>query len=561
MKLRPYQKAASDAVMQEWFDDKTTLVVCPTGTGKTVIATDLISRVQQRKGIPPMKTMFIAHRGELIWQAKRTMERAELSCQIEKADLEVNDSLFSDYEVVLAMVQTLNSKRGDRKRMGKFDPMQFGFLIVDEAHHGVAEMYKNVIGYFRHNPDLRVLGLTATPDRLDEEALGQMFDTVAYDYEILDAIKDGWLVPIEQQMVYIKDLDFSHIRSQGGDLNGAELAALMESEEMPQRVAGATIPIIGSKRTLVFCASVKQAEMMSEIFNRHREGSSAWVCGSTEETKRKLLLEQFSDGGIQIMCNCNCLSEGFDNPGVEVVVQARPTESRALYSQQIGRATRPLPGLVDGFDTDSERRQMIALSHKPACLVVDFVGNSGKHKLMTTADILGGNVSDEVLDRAKKRAEKLGKDGKSARMVDVIEDERKRVAAEAEDRRMREAARRAKLVANVKFTTRRVNPFDAFDLQPIRERGWHVGKSYSEKQRQLLMKIGADPDQTPYVQGNQLIVEQIRRWKLNLCTARQAEVLKRYGYETKDMTMAKAKETLDALAKNNWRKPEGVLTT
>ena len=128
--------------------------------------------------------------------------------------------------------------------MSKFDPQRFGVLIIDEAHHATSPTYRRVIDYYRTNPALKVLGVTATPDRADEEALGQVFQSVAFDYEVLDAIHDGWLVPIEQQMVHVEGLDYSSIRTTAGDLNGGDLAAVLEAEKNLQQMASASVAII-----------------------------------------------------------------------------------------------------------------------------------------------------------------------------------------------------------------------------------------------------------------------------------------------------------------------------
>jgi superfamily II DNA or RNA helicase len=201
--LRNYQRAASDATFAEWKDNPSTAVVLPTGCGKTILFADVIRRCS------PKRAMVIAHREELIWQAKDKIQRTTgLACEIEMGNFKAQADLFGKASVIISTVQTQTSGGDGGGRMGKFDPMQFGVLIIDECHHATSKSYRKIIDYYRTNPDLRILGVTATPDRADEEALGQVFQSVAYDYEILDAINDGWLVPIEQQMVNIEGLDF-----------------------------------------------------------------------------------------------------------------------------------------------------------------------------------------------------------------------------------------------------------------------------------------------------------------------------------------------------------------
>lgn len=545
--LREYQSEAIGAAFFEWLDKQSTLIVLPTGTGKTVVAAEIINRVQ------PKRTLFLAHREELIFQGARTIEKyTDLNCEIEMADLWAGANLWDGCPVVVSTIQTQIAGRAGNERMTRFDPDEFGLVVVDEAHRVTAKSYRKVLNHYKKNPELKILCLTATPDRADEEALGQMIDSVAYDYEILDAINDGYLVPIEQQMVTIEGLDFSSVRTTAGDLNGADLAAVMEAEKNLQGIAAASLEIIGDRRTLVFTAGVKQAEMLCEIFNRHRANMAGWVCGTTPKPERRDLLNRFSDGRTQVVVNCNCLSEGFDNPGVEVVIQARPTKSRSLYAQQCGRSTRPLAGVVDGLKTADERKAAISASAKPSALIVDFVGNAGRHKLMTTADILGGKVSDEAIERA---IEKAKREGKAVRMADELNKAERDIQREIEEHKRREAARKAHLVAKAQFSAVSVSPFDLFQIKPAKPRGWDKNKAVSEKMAGILRRMGVDPYSIPYAQARQLCGEQIRRWEHKLCTVRQAACLSKHGYETKDMTFADANKLMDALKKNGWRRP------
>ena len=549
MILRPYQSAASDAIFKEWQENDSTLVVMPTGGGKTVLFADVIRRVF------PKRALVVAHREELIFQARDKIQRVTgLSADVEMGETKAEAGLFGQARVVVSTIQTQCSGGDGGGRMSKFDPQRFGVLIIDEAHHATSPSYRRVIDYYRTNPALKVLGVTATPDRADEEALGQVFQSVAFDYEVLDAIHDGWLVPIEQQMVHVEGLDYSSIRTTAGDLNGGDLAAVMEAEKNLQQMASASLTIIGQRRALVFTASVKAAEMTAEIFNRHRGGMAAWVCGKTDREERRRVLADFAAGKLQVVCNCGVLTEGFDDPGVEVIIMGRPTKSRSLYSQMVGRSTRPLPGVVDGPETAEDRKAAIAASAKPSCLVVDFVGNAGKHKLVTSADILGGKVSEEALELAVARAQKSGGPVRMAEALDEAEEELREQKRKADSARLAEAARRARLVATARFTTQSVDPFDVLHLDPVKPRGWDNVKQLTEKQRSLLAKQGINPDNLSFSQGKQLVAEIFRRWNGKLCSFKQAKVLRKYGYGT-DVSFAEASATIDALARNKWVRP------
>ncbi len=546
MILRPYQHAAVSAVWQAWQEDDATMIVLPTGTGKTIVMAELIRHCF------PRRVMFLAHREELIFQAQEKIEQVSgFKTAIEMADLKADSGgLFTDPQVVISTIQTQNAGGDGGGRMGKFLPEEFGYLFIDENHHATAKSYRRVIDYYRQNPRLKVLGVTATPDRADEEALGQVFDSVAFDYELLDAIHQGWLVPVEQQMIHVEGLDFSRVRTTAGDLNSADLAAVMEFEQNLHGIADPTISISGNRRTLVFAASVAHAERLADILNRHKPGSAAWVCGKTDKDQRRQMLLDFAAGRIQYVVNVGCLTEGFDDPGVELIVMARPTKSRSLYAQMAGRATRPLPDIVDGLSADDERKAAIAASAKPACLIVDFVGNSGRHKLMTTADILGGNVSEEGIARAVAQA---WKSGKPVRMDALLEEEEEKLKQEQEKRRLEAAARKAHLIASAKFTSHRVNPFDVFALTPRKERGWDHGKALSEKQTAVLLKQGIDPAGMPYSQAKQLLNEIFRRWDGSLCSFKQARVLKKHGFDP-NLSRDDARKTIDELAANGWRR-------
>jgi type I site-specific restriction endonuclease len=283
---------------------------------------------------------------------------------------------------------------------------------------------------------------------------------------------------------------------------------------------------------------------------------ASWVCGKTDREERRRILADFAAGKLQVVCNCGVLTEGFDDPGVEVVIMGRPTKSRSLYSQMVGRSTRPLPGVVDGPETADERRAAIATSAKPSCLVVDFVGNAGKHKLVTSADILGGKVSEEAMELALARTLKAGGPVNMTEALDEAEEELKHQRGQA---RLAEVARRARLVATARFTTQSVDPFDVLELDPVKQRGWDNGRELTEKQRSLLAKQGINPDNVTFSQAKQLISEIVRRWDGKLCSYKQAKVLRKYGYST-DVSFAEASATIDALAKNGWVRPGGSAT-
>jgi type I site-specific restriction endonuclease len=246
------------------------------------------------------------------------------------------------------------------------------------------------------------------------------------------------------------------------------------------------------------------------------------------------------------------LTEGFDNPAVEVVIMARPTKSRALYAQMAGRSTRPAEAIaheLNDHESAEARRALIEASNKPGCLIVDFVGNAGRHKLCTSVDILGGKVSDRARELAVKRLTEQG-----GRVDEALE-----AGARADDEeKKREEAKRARLVARAKWTAQNVNPFDVMDLKPVAERGWDRGKHLTEKQTTILKKQGVDAETMPYGQARQILTELFRRWDGGLCSYGQAKILRKRGLST-DMTRDEAARIIDEIAaREGWKRKEAI---
>jgi type I site-specific restriction endonuclease len=283
---------------------------------------------------------------------------------------------------------------------------------------------------------------------------------------------------------------------------------------------------------------------------------SNWVCGGTDKDERKKIITDFAAGKIQWLWNCGVFTEGFDDSGVEIISMARPTKSRSLYAQMCGRATRPHESIAHSLNQNiaALRRHQILKSVKPSCLIIDFVGNSGKHKLMTSADILGGNISEQAIENAKIEARRSGK---PMRMDKVIEDEEKKLE-EQKKRRLENEARKAKLVGKATYSTRKIDPFDVLQIRPVISRGWDSGKTFTEKQAEKLRKMGVDPTEIDYARGQQLLHIYYQRIADGKCTIKQAATLEKFGYskqEASDMSFDGASDAITAIAQNGWRRP------
>jgi hypothetical protein len=212
--------------------------------------------------------------------------------------------------------------------------------------------------------------------------------------------------------------------------------------------------------------------------------------------------------------------------------------------------------MVDACATPEERKAAIAASVKPACLVLDFCGNAGRHKLVTSADILGGKMSQDVRDRAMLNARNAEKARRMSELLTEAERDiqREREEREREERQRAEAARKARLVARASYSVQSINPFDVFQITPQAGSPYGNGAALSEKQSEILRKQGIDPSSMPFVQAKQLLNEIFRRWDGSLATLKQCKLLKKHGYDTKDLKMADASKLIGALAKNGWRR-------
>jgi superfamily II DNA or RNA helicase len=558
LKLRSYQSQIVESVFNEWKSGvRSTLVVVPTGGGKTIIFADIVQKMQ------PKRALILAHREELIWQARDKIEKVTgLKAEIEMGQYKasMNGTLFHPQaKVVIATVQTLSSGGDGGGRMTKFNPLDFGLLIIDECHRSTASSYKKILNYFiENNPELVVLGVTATPIRSDEEALKQVFESAPDSQKIgmRDLINQGWLVPILQLPVYINSIDIGNVRTKGGDLHGPDLDAVMTSEKPLHGLAKSAIEILGDRaKGIGFTSSVEHSRLLSDICNRRVPGISAWLCGDTDKNVRRKVLSDFKLGAIRIIWNCDVLSEGFDEDSIDYIFQGRPTKSLLKYTQQIGRGTRPHVSIADALGNCPSagiRRGMILRSCKPHMTVIDYVGNSGKHKLVTAIDVLGGNVSPAILQEVMSKAIKSGK---PIRVDKSIEEEEK-IAEEKRARELVEKQRKAKLILEAKYTIgKSVDPFDILDIKPVAPRGYESNKPLTENMSKFLReKMGLNPDNFTFTQAGQLIGEQKRRWDQGLCSLKQAKWLKKNGYDS-NVKFKDASAIMTSWANNGWRRP------
>lgn len=403
MSPRPYQREAIDAIKLALKSHNSTLCVLPTGCGKTVVACVLIDEWPRGGG----NILFLAHTRELIEQAAAKIhdavgQKPHIEMGIQRAD--PNSVLWSgDSRVFVGTVQSMSTDR----RLDKYDRHPFDLVIVDEAHHAVTAEYRKVINRLRKvNPNLKVVGITATPFRADEAALGIVFESVAYQRFIDDMMSEGWLVPCRQLEVVINSLNFSVVpTTTDKDGNTEYVRAQLEAELRRKEVLLEMVtPVIdlGDRPTLIYTAGIQHSHDLAELLNAHGREIAAAVDGKDVNNRIKQI-DRFKRGEITKLVNCQVLTEGVDIPFVDTIVIGRPIRSISTAIQIVGRGLRPLPGLVDGLKTAQERQEAIAKSAKPHCLVLnvcDVCNTSG----LDVVDVLGGKYDVEVKELARKAA-------------------------------------------------------------------------------------------------------------------------------------------------------------
>lgn len=368
------------------------LGVAATGLGKTIMFASLAREMGCR-------TLVLAHRDELVNQAvdKIRGQWPEASVGIVKAERNEKSA-----DIVVASVQTLARSNRLAQFVGStggfFGPNLFGLVVVDEAHHARAESYQTIldaVGCGRQGGPL-LLGVTATPDRGDGKGLDGIFDEVTWSYDILWGIRSGYLCDVRGRRVTIDTLDLKGVKVRNGDYAEGETGQRMMDAGAPEAIVRAWREHASDRRTLVFTPTVETAEATCDEF-MFAGVSAGMVSAKTPIDERRALLAGFSSGEIQVMCNCMVLTEGYDNPRVDCVVVARPTKSRALYTQMVGRGTRRHPDKAD-------------------LLVLDVVGVSDVHSLITIPSLFG-------VEKREFEAKLADGDGLLTEVLDEIEQE------------------------------------------------------------------------------------------------------------------------------------------
>jgi ATP-dependent helicase IRC3 len=359
--LRSYQSEALQRVYQAYKNGKRRVIVSlPTGTGKTVVFAHFPRFFQMKK-----RLLVLAHREELLLQAREKFLHVdpELKVGIEQSASRAP----ADAKVVLASVPTLGRAQGTRLR--QLSPEDFFLIVVDEAHHAVAPTYRRIFehfGLFDRNTRRYLVGFTATPRRGDKQGLGAVFEEVCYARDLREMIAEGYLCPITGWRVH-SDASLDQVRIRHGDFVENQLAEVVNTSERNNLLVTAYRKYAAGRRAIVFCVNVAHAMDVCQAFTALGIRTSAVWGGMAREDRRKQLA-QFSRGDIDVVTNCNVLTEGFDEPRVDAIIMARPTRSKLLYAQMVGRGTRRHPD-------------------KANLEVIDIADNSKAHQLSGLNDL------------------------------------------------------------------------------------------------------------------------------------------------------------------------------
>ena len=522
MELRPYQQEARTAVESEWdAGNSRTLLVLPTGCGKTIVFAK-IAEDSVRQGD---RVLILAHRGELLDQAADKIKSATgLICSTEKAEQSCLDSASRWYRITVGSVQSLMRQ----SRLARFDPDYFQTIIIDEAHHAVSDSYQRVLQYF---DGARVLGVTATPDRGDMRELGNVFDSLAYEYTLPRAIKEGYLSPIKAVTIPLK-LDLSGVGVQSGDFKPGDLDSALDpylwqiADEMKKYCA--------NRKTVVFLPLIKTSQKFRDILN-DSGFRAAEVNGQSDD--RAEVLADFDAGKYSVLCNSMLLTEGWDCPSVDCVIVLRPTKVRSLYCQMVGRGTR----LCEG---------------KNHLLLLDFLWHTERHELCRPAHLICDN--SEVAEKmTEDLAEQAGCEMDIEEAAQTASDEVQAQREEALAKQIEACkSRKRKLVDPLQYEM----SICAADLSGyVPAFGWECAPP-TEKQKAALEKRGIFPDEIENAGKAKLLLDRLeKRQSAGLTTPKQIRFLESRGFQhVGTWQFEAASSMISRISANGWQIPRGV---
>ena len=519
IQLRPYQEESKRAVFNEWEQGiLKTLLVLPTGTGKTIVFAAITNDCVQKGE----RVLILAHRGELLEQAADKIKKSTgLECAVEKAE---ESCLNSWYRITVGSVQSLMRE----KRLNQFDKHYFDTIIIDEAHHCISESYQRILDYFS---DAKVLGVTATPDRGDMRNLGQVFNSLAYEYTLPKAIKEGYLSPIKALTIPLK-LDLSSVSTQAGDFKASEIGTALDP--YLEQIAVEMTKYCADRKTVVFLPLIKTSQKFRDLLNKHGF-HAAEVNGSSDD--RTEILKDFENNKYNVLCNSMLLTEGWDCPDVDCIVVLRPTKVRSLYCQMVGRGTRLSKG-------------------KTHLLLLDFLWHTERHELCHPANLIceSPEVSEKMTDNLSENS------GCPVDIEQAAEQAESDVVAQREEALAKQLSemkkRKRKLVDPLQFEM----SIQAEDLANyVPSFGWEMMPP-SDKQVKALEKLGIFPDQIENAGKAALLLDRLnKRREENLTTPKQIRFLEGKGFKhVGTWQFETARKLIDRIAANGWRIPHDI---
>ena len=522
MKLRDYQATAKDSVFKQWNKGRMrTLLVLATGTGKTVI----FSHIAKDFASQGKKVLILAHRGELLQQAAdKLMTATGLACAVEKAQSTSVDSFFA---VTVGSIQTLMRE----KRLSQFSPDYFDAIIIDEAHHALSDSYQRVLTHFS---SAKVLGVTATADRGDRKDLGQYFDSIAFEYGLAKAVKEGYLCPIKAQTIPI-NIDLSEVKQQSGDYSASDLGTALDP--YLEQIADEMLAVgCMDRKTVIFLPLIATSQKFQDIL-QSRGFNALEVNGESEN--RKEVIETFDRAGAgSVLCNSMLLTEGWDCPSVDCIIILRATRARSLYVQMVGRGTRLSPE-----------------TGKDHLLLLDFLWHTSKLELCRPASLIA--KSDEVAKNMTKRIEEADgavglEDMEVLAEQDVVTQREEKLA----DELLALKKRRRKLVDPLQFEMS-ICDVDLSDYVP--NFGWEMS-SPTDRQLSAIENCGLDTETiTCAGQANIILDKLSKRMDAGLSTPKQIRLLEQRGFKhVGTWQNSEASKIISTISANGWRIPNGL---
>lgn len=577
--LRTYQSEDVNAVIAAHRTYQRVIGRAATGLGKAVEMAALAAHYAKFG-----RVMILVDVKKLVRQLADTIEwftgkRPGIEMGDDKADEGGGLHSTEADRIIVSTVQTQYAGGDGSERFHKFTPSEFSFLGLDECEIFVSrkdeeKRYRQVVDWYTEgNRALRMFGCTATPNRTDGVAMAHMFEHVAFDRDILWGINQGYLVPGRQAFVRVS-LDFSTLsvrKNKNGDADYSddEISAKILNETTLIELAKGIIAVAENRRSIIVCPTVDAAVAIADYLNGERKDCARSLFGKMRDEEKDATMDAHQRGDFQFLSSVMMLTKGYDDKKVSAVFNCRKTRSKRLYTQILGRGTRPLQGIIEGVEPADSRRAAIAASAKPNMVMVNMVGINDDVRDITMVDVLGQAEESAVVERAKKleKEEGLSTDEaleKAEEEIGAERAEKNRAAEQAYEDMEAEEERKIRGKVDVKAHVE-VEYHD--ELSGTSGAGQNSSGSISPRHLEILRRNkvpeSAISRMTPEA-AKQLTSQIIYRRKAGLSSYGQAKILQRYDYSKEQlhsMSYADASTAIDAIASNGWKRPVEEVTT